>query len=39
MYFILLPPFAWLAKRAQRRESPGWAAITREPGASSTSQY
>jgi rubrerythrin len=39
MYFVLLPPFAWLAKRAQRRESPGWAAITREPGASSTSQY
>src|SRR3977135_3610879 len=23
-YFILVPPFAWLAKRAERRESPGW---------------
>src|SRR5881296_64859 len=27
-YFILLPPFAWLAKRAQRREPPGWAPIS-----------
>ncbi len=26
-YFILLPPFAWLAKRAARREKPGWVAI------------
>ena len=26
-YFILLPPFAWLAKRAQRREPPGWAPL------------
>ena len=25
-YFVLLPPFAWLAKRAVRRERPGWAA-------------
>ncbi len=23
-YFILLPPFAWLAKRAERREHAGW---------------
>jgi rubrerythrin len=23
-YFLLLPPFAWLAKRAARRERPGW---------------
>src|SRR5947208_12414250 len=23
-YFILLPPFAWMARRAARRESPGW---------------
>jgi hypothetical protein len=26
-YFILLPPFAWLAKRNARRERPGWAQI------------
>lgn len=25
-YFILLPPFAWAAKRAERRERPGWIA-------------
>lgn len=24
-YFILLPPFAWAAKRAERREPQGWA--------------
>src|SRR5260370_41299161 len=24
-YFVLLPPFAWLAKRAARREHSGWA--------------
>jgi hypothetical protein len=26
-YFILLPPFAWLAKRAARREQPGWTVV------------
>jgi hypothetical protein len=26
-YFILLPPFAWSAKRAARREPEGWAPI------------
>jgi len=26
-YFVLLPPFAWLAKRAARREQPGWVAL------------
>lgn len=26
-YFLLLPPFAWLAKRAARRERPGWIAF------------
>lgn len=29
-YFVLLPPFAWLAKRAERRESPGWTTISPE---------
>jgi hypothetical protein len=40
MYAIALPPFAWLAKRAERRESPGWIAIeaARRPG-SPRSQY
>src|SRR5215471_5807277 len=27
LYFVVLPPFAWLARRAERRESPGWNAI------------
>jgi hypothetical protein len=38
-YFILLPPFAVLAKRAERREPPGWTPIP--PGRESTlkSQY
>jgi hypothetical protein len=26
-YFVLLPPFAWLAKRAARRELSGWTMI------------
>jgi hypothetical protein len=26
-YFILVPPFAWLAKRAARRDPGGWVAI------------
>jgi len=29
-YFVLLPPFAWLAKRAARQEGSGW--ITVSPG-------
>jgi hypothetical protein len=31
-YFVLLPPFAWLAKRAARREHSGWTIVS--PGAS-----
>jgi hypothetical protein len=26
-YFVLLPPFAWLAKRAARREPSGWTTV------------
>lgn len=26
-YFIVIPPFAWFAKRAARREVPGWSPI------------
>jgi hypothetical protein len=29
-YFLLLPPFAWLAKRAERREHSGWTQISPE---------
>ncbi len=27
MYFVLLPPFAWFAKRSERREPTGWIPI------------
>jgi bacterioferritin (cytochrome b1) len=39
VYFILLPPFAWLAKRAERREKAGWALHPSEPNESLTGQY
>jgi rubrerythrin len=38
-YFILLPPFAWLARRAARREPLGWTPIQNNGVRSSTSQY
>ncbi len=38
-YFVLLPPFAWLAKRAQRREPRGWAPISGDRQESPSSQY
>jgi hypothetical protein len=38
-YFILIPPFAWFAKRAQRREATGWTAIAQDRVDSATSQY
>jgi hypothetical protein len=38
-YFVLLPPFAWLARRAARRERPGWTPIARDRKLSPTSQY
>ncbi len=38
-YFVLLPPFAWLARRAARRERPGWSPIRRGRDDSLTSQY
>ena len=31
-YFVLLPPFAWLAKRAARHEQPGWVATVEGKG-------
>src|SRR4051812_43365241 len=39
MYFILLPPFAWLARRAERREPPGWAPTSHDRNRSPRSQY
>ena len=39
MYFVLLPPFAWLAKRAERREPAGWTPVPAGRDDSPTSQY
>src|SRR5437762_2804027 len=38
-YFILVPPFAWFAKRAQRREPVGWMPAADDRIESPTSQY
>jgi hypothetical protein len=38
-YFVLVPPFAWLARRALRRERPGWIAVPPESRESLTRQY
>lgn len=39
VYFVALPPFAWLAKRAQRREPLGWNPVSGEHRDLPTSQY
>ena len=39
LYFVLLPPFAWAAKRASRREAAGWAPVSARADAPPTSQY
>ena len=45
VYFVVLPPFAWMAKRASRREAPGWtrndriSVDARRPGDAAASQY
>jgi hypothetical protein len=39
VYFVVLPPFAWLARRAERREPLGWIPISRDRRDSPTSQY
>jgi hypothetical protein len=38
-YFVILPPFAWLAKRAARRENGGWIAVAPERNNSLRRQY
>src|SRR6266852_238392 len=39
MYFVFLAPFAWLARRAERREPVGWTPIVHDSHDSPTSQY
>jgi len=38
-YFVLLPPFAWLAKRAAHREHSGWMMVSPERSDSLDRQY
>ncbi len=38
-YFILLPPFAFLARRAERKEAPGWKPVAAEARNALESQY
>jgi len=38
VYFVILPPFAWAAKRAARRQAPGWTRVPTGPERP-TSQY
>jgi rubrerythrin len=38
-YFVVLPIFAWFARRAERREQRGWHPIPAERNGSLTSQY
>jgi hypothetical protein len=38
-YFVLLPPFAWLAKRAARREHSGWSMVPHTNSDSLNRQY
>jgi rubrerythrin len=39
LYFVLLPPFAWLAQRAERREPPGWRPVRAQSAAAMRRQY
>ena len=39
MYFVVLAPFAWVAKRAERREPAGWTPIATDGRESPTSLY
>ena len=38
-YFVVLPPVAWLAKRAARKDSPGWSPVSSERNGSLRRQY
>jgi hypothetical protein len=39
IYFVVLPPFAWMARRARRREPSGWTPIADDRQESPRSQY
>jgi hypothetical protein len=39
IYFIVLPPFVWFARRAERREGVGWQPVSGDKRDAPTSQY
>lgn len=39
LYFLLVAPFAWVAKRAARKEAPGWRGCTVRPRGKGGGQY
>jgi rubrerythrin len=39
IYFVVLPPFAWFARRAARREPAGWTPIEKDGEQALKSQY
>jgi hypothetical protein len=39
LYFVLLPPFAWAARRAEGREAPGWTPIKSQRPEAMKDQY
>jgi hypothetical protein len=39
LYFVVLPPFAWMAKREQRRERAGWTPVPADRRERPSSQY
>jgi rubrerythrin len=39
LYFVLLPPFAWAANNASRKENQGWTAVTAPKADALTHQY
>jgi hypothetical protein len=38
-YFLILPPFAWISRRAARREPEGWTATSTDRGHNLSGQY
>src|SRR6266851_4111332 len=38
-YFIVMPPFAWLAKRSERRETTGWTPVSPQRNGALDRQY
>ena len=39
LYFVVLPPFAWMAQRAERREPPGWRPVRAQAAQAMRRQY